>query len=150
MFAARTVTDDREKLCKVGACVQIIPFPARQFRKFSGIVRVILWASLCAALCAHNCVRQCTLMIVCAAMYAHDCVCGKAKTTIKGWIQNNELMTELISQVGIELLGQLKSKQVGQTPRSWTAICWTTKSWPTEYWPTNVIFDRKSCCYLPR
>ena len=30
MFAARKVTDDREKLWKVGGCVQIIPFPVQQ------------------------------------------------------------------------------------------------------------------------
>ena len=59
MFAARAVTDDREKLWKVGGCVQIIPFPVRQLRKFSGNVRVILCASLCAALYAHDGVRQC-------------------------------------------------------------------------------------------
>ena len=59
MFAARAVTDDREKLWKVGECVQIIPFPARQWRKFSGNVRVILCALLCAALYAHDGVRHC-------------------------------------------------------------------------------------------
>ena len=57
MFAARAVTDDREKLWKVGECVQIIPFPVRQWRKFSGNVRVIL----CAALYAHDGVRHCAL-----------------------------------------------------------------------------------------
>ena len=61
MFAARKVTDDREKLWKVGVCVQIIPFPAQQWRKFSGNVHVILCASLCAALYlyAHDGVRHC-------------------------------------------------------------------------------------------
>ena len=58
------------KIWKSGECVKIIPFPARQWRKFSGNVRVILCATLCAAL------------------YAYDGVLhfGKAKTTKDGMV----------------------------------------------------------------
>ena len=56
---------------------------------------------------SEHCVRHCTLMMVCGI------VLGKAKTTKVGmvWYELNivnQRMTEWISMVGIELVGQLK------------------------------------------
>ena len=45
-----SLNEDREKLLRLGACVQIIPFPVWQLRKFTSIVRMALSAALCAAL----------------------------------------------------------------------------------------------------
>ena len=84
MFTAREVTEDREKLWRVGTSVKIILFPARQFRIVRGNVRSQLCEALwivfgnvcqnnsitCAAIqkvqrhCAQHCVRQCALTIV--------------------------------------------------------------------------------------
>ena len=92
MFTAREVTEDREKLWRVGIYTKIIPFPARQFRKFSGIVR----SQLCQTLCAHNCVRHCALTIVCGivrsqlctAFYTHNCVRHCALTIVCGIVHS--------------------------------------------------------------
>ena len=56
---------------------------------------------------SEHCVRHCTLMMV------YGIVLGKAKTTKVGmvWYEFNivnESMNELMKEVGIELLGQLK------------------------------------------
>ena len=56
---------------------------------------------------SEHCVRHCTLIMVCGI------VLGKAKTTKVGmvWYELNivnESMNELMTKVGIELLGQLK------------------------------------------
>ena len=59
-------------------------------------------------LMSEHCVRYCTLMMVCGI------VLGKAKTT-KGWYELNivnEWMNQWMTEVGIELLGQLKSYQL--------------------------------------
>ena len=57
-----------------------------------------------------HCVRHCMLMMVCGI------VLGKAKTTKGCYELNivNESMNELMTKVGIELLGQLKTlEQLG-------------------------------------
>ena len=62
---------------------------------------------------SEHCVQYCTLMMVCGI------VLGKAKTTKVGmvWYEFNivnESINESVTKVGIELLGQLKTKQMQQ------------------------------------
>ena len=87
------------ELC-AAMCVKIILFPARQFIKFSGIVRSIVCGNVRSQLCE-------ALWIVCGNVAWFGMV-GRKRLYERKKVMVWSGLTNWLTRVGIELLGQLK------------------------------------------